>query len=137
MAPKKGTMPWNKGVPWSASTKKTISESRKRTHCAKGHEFTSDNEYSYTDKEGHFVRQCKICVTAKNTRRAMQLRASHLMRKFGITLEQYDAMLVEQGGRCAACGTDEPGGMGSFHVDHCHATGKVRKLLCVRCNSCL
>ena len=43
-------------------------------------------------------------------------------------------MLAAQGGRCAICGTDKPGGKGSFHVDHCHVGGEIRGLLCHSCN---
>jgi len=62
------------------------------------------------------------------------LRRSHLMRKYGITLEQYDAMLLAQGGGCAICGTPEPEGT-SLHVDHHHDSGEVRGLLCFGCNA--
>jgi hypothetical protein len=50
----------------------------------------------------------------------------------------YVEMLDSQGGRCAICG-DEPGERYShqLHVDHCHASGKVRGLLCRGCNHML
>lgn len=62
--------------------------------------------------------------------------AAQLKHKFGLTLEQWDAMVVAQCGRCASCGdpmtrTNEP------CVDHDHETGKVRELLCHPCNSAL
>ena len=45
-------------------------------------------------------------------------------------------MFEEQGGRCAICSTEEPGGNGNhFSVDHNHKTGKVRALLCNHCNT--
>ena len=49
-------------------------------------------------------------------------------------VEDYKRILSEQGGRCAVCGTDKPGGHGSFHVDHDHETSAVRGLLCGKCN---
>ena len=62
-------------------------------------------------------------------------RKSHLKRKFGITLEDYDRMLADQGGGCAICG--DPPGATALHVDHCHESGRVRGLRCFRCNSAL
>jgi hypothetical protein len=61
-------------------------------------------------------------------------RKSELKSKYGLSQEQYDAMLVTQGGQCALCRADAPGGKGSWHVDHCHTTGRVRGLLCHHCN---
>ena len=57
------------------------------------------------------------------------------LRKYGLTLEQYDAMLVEQGGRCAICETSTPAKHGSWCIDHEHGSMKVRGLLCVKCNA--
>jgi hypothetical protein len=58
-------------------------------------------------------------------------RRSFLKNKYGISLEEYDAMLARQGGRCATC-KRRP--VGRLCVDHCHVTGKVRGLLCRKCN---
>ncbi len=55
------------------------------------------------------------------------------MRKYGITIEQRDAMVASQNYKCAICETEAPGGQG-WVVDHCHTTGRVRGILCVRCN---
>jgi hypothetical protein len=62
------------------------------------------------------------------------LRASHLKRKYGLTVADYETMLVAQHGGCAICGSPEPDGQ-SLHVDHCHGSGAVRGLLCFRCNA--
>jgi hypothetical protein len=63
-------------------------------------------------------------------------RASGYMRAYlyGLTEQQYAAMLAAQGDRCAICRTDTPGGKGGWHTDHDHGTGKVRGLLCHNCN---
>ena len=63
-------------------------------------------------------------------------RDGHLRRKFGITIEQYDAMFEEQGGVCFICRRPPTEGI-SLHVDHYHATGRNRGLLCFRCNNAL
>jgi hypothetical protein len=63
-------------------------------------------------------------------------RRSHLKRKFGITPEQYDEMLASQDGGCAIC-HKPPRADISLHVDHDHASGAVRGLLCFDCNAAL
>ncbi|MGN6661597.1 MAG: endonuclease VII domain-containing protein, partial [Achromobacter mucicolens] len=62
-------------------------------------------------------------------------RRVNLRKKYGITPECYDKMFSEQGGACAICGTDQPGGRHKyFSVDHDHETGAIRGLLCNNCN---
>lgn len=59
-----------------------------------------------------------------------------LKRNFGITLEDYEAMREQQGGKCAICGRS-PGDTTMKYdlaVDHCHETGVIRGLLCSDCN---
>lgn len=63
-------------------------------------------------------------------------RAGHLMRKYGMTIEQYDSMLADQGGGCFICGRPPREDI-SLHVDHDHSTGKVRGILCFCCNNAL
>jgi hypothetical protein len=61
-----------------------------------------------------------------------QHRVHELRRRYGITPDDYDAMADAQGGVCAICGL--PPRKGTLDVDHDHATGRVRGLLCRRCN---
>ena len=68
-------------------------------------------------------------------RRKVEERDAYLRRRFGITQADYDAILEMQRGGCAICG--KPPGTISLHVDHDHATGEVRGLLCVGCNNAL
>ncbi len=55
----------------------------------------------------------------------------------GITHEQRDQLLKEQGNKCACCGTKDPGSVKGWHVDHCHKTDKIRGVLCATCNIAL
>ena len=55
-----------------------------------------------------------------------------LRLKYGITLSDYEFMLASQEGGCKVCGLAPT--KHRLHVDHCHATGKVRGLLCQPCN---
>lgn len=69
-------------------------------------------------------------------RKAAVDRRYQLKRKYGITPEQYDALLARQEGGCAICGRPPRSDI-SLHVDHEHGTGRIRGLLCFRCNNAL
>ena len=53
-------------------------------------------------------------------------------KQLGVTDEDYARMLAAQGGGCAICGATPK--TRRLHVDHDHRTGRVRGLLCHRCN---
>ncbi len=103
--------------------------------------------------QGGYRRQCTQCRSADNKRRiagypaerreairqakaqrdkVRSTRWPQLQKKYGISQAGYDSLFVSQNGRCALCGT-QPSKRG-FVVDHCHETGRVRGLLCNRCN---
>ena len=84
----------------------------------------------HTAPGGH-RSECRPC-------RATADREYLLGKRFGITPADYDSMLASQSGGCALCGVKTPGGRWArFHVDHDHATGRVRGLLCHGCNVAL
>jgi hypothetical protein len=63
-------------------------------------------------------------------------REAHLRRQYGITIADYERMFEAQGGVCAICDEVRPEER-TLHVDHDHATGVIRGLLCFRCNNAL
>lgn len=81
-------------------------------------------------------------IRADNKKRwrtkSYEQRLAHNLRQYGIGPGDYQRMLDEQGGVCAICKrpptVDGPQRAKRLHVDHCHATGLVRGLLCSRCN---
>jgi hypothetical protein len=76
---------------------------------------------------------CRPCNSARSIASAKRLhgtvRGALLKTRYGLTAAQVDEMVAEQGGRCAIC-REKP----AEHVDHDHATGEVRGLLCFTCN---
>lgn len=67
-------------------------------------------------------------------------RKSVLKIKYGISIDDYNELLSKQNNVCAICKKEEmiidPRSQTKrqLAVDHCHVTGKVRGLLCSRCN---
>lgn len=90
--------------------------------------------------EGWLYNRTRAPRTPPSKRRSRQY---HLRNRYGITNDDYDAMLAAQGGACAICG--KVSGSRALHVDHDHkccsgetTCGKcIRGLLCRACNNAL
>ena len=86
---------------------------------------------------------CKECVASyeKAYRTPDVNKRYNLKKSFGLSVEDYTAMLESQGGVCAICKQPETtiraGKVQALAVDHCHTTGKIRGLLCNSCNRAL
>lgn len=106
---------------------------------------------SYHEHKGAaygYAKKCKECAAAdgkanRENKGTEHWRQRKMMSNFGITQEQFLAMLAQQGGGCAVCTATDPGGKGSWHIDHDHAccpqSGRscgecVRGVLCHHCN---
>lgn len=87
---------------------------------------------SKSSKDGLQYR-CKQCAKQMNAQIKDHTLDLSLQRKYGIDFSEYSQMLDDQSGVCAicseACVTNK-----RLSVDHCHTSGKVRGLLCNRCN---
>lgn len=88
-------------------------------------------------------RACKACCTlkayewrSKNPEAVKKTRRKAKLKKYyGISLDEYDKMLANQNGVCAVCSKEHT--RRPLNVDHCHSTGKIRGLLCDKCNMAL
>lgn len=80
------------------------------------------------------ARFCSVKCKDAERKASGRSREGHLLRKFGITPDDYDAMLAAQNGGCALCGVAPADQSAKYrdylHVDHDHVTGRVRGLLC-------
>lgn len=87
------------------------------------------------------VRSRELKTKLRNKDRNVP-RGYQLKSQYGLTLEDYNKMLLQQNAVCKICKKAETrktrwGGISSLSVDHCHVTGKVRGLLCFVCNAAL
>lgn len=118
--------------------------------CTKCKEDKEVSFFSIRSKESEKIvyrSQCKECVSKANLERyynrggkegqAHRARKFNL-KKYGMSIDDYDKMLEEQGGKCLICSSEDVSRTNTSYrlfVDHCHATGKVRGLLCHHCNA--
>lgn len=81
---------------------------------------------------------CRLCHSERENAR-WHKDNSTLTRRYGMTVEKYNALLEKQGHRCAICRGNkiDKGRKRRFCVDHDHTTGIIRGLLCNRCNRVL
>lgn len=99
-------------------------------------QYTSKYSKAYYQANRQKAIDNSIKWTALNRDKTLH---NQLMRKYKITLDQYNEMLVLQNHVCAICRGPEVkvnkfGNLIALAVDHCHKTGKIRGLLCSNCN---
>ncbi len=65
---------------------------------------------------------------------SLHMRNKTFKARYGMTLEEVEAIRAAQDDKCAACGDKMGTGQRGGHIDHCHKSGKVRAMLCANCN---
>lgn len=140
---------------WGEDFFKTCPSCHQSKHCSKFHknkrkkhgiyghciECHKARQATFAAKNPEHVRKIRRRAVAKyranNPEKARAItRKCRLLLIYGITLEEYDVLLSSQNGVCAICKRSEPSKK-RLAIDHCHATGDVRGLLCQNCNRAL
>ncbi|MEF2052973.1 endonuclease VII domain-containing protein [Pseudomonas aeruginosa] len=118
-----------------------------RIPCRKCGEEKDIEDFSIRTDTGKRRTECRSCRSQDNLNRYHN-RAStkdahskaslkhYLRKRYGMTVEQYEQMSAAQDHKCAICHNPETQHR-RLAVDHCHATGRVRALLCQSCNTAL
>lgn len=89
--------------------------------CKSGHDLSIHRKVQNNGK-----KYCSQCNNDRN-------RGYKLKKNYGMTEADFEVMLASQNRCCAICGTDDHNSR-NWHIDHDHATGKVRGILCGGCN---
>ena len=97
-------------------------------------EYYQKNKAKLREQQREYYKQNKRAISKRGADwyadNKDKVKCTVLSRTYGITLEERDAMILEQDSRCAICTTE----LTTPCVDHCHTTGEVRGILCHNCN---
>jgi hypothetical protein len=88
-----------------------------------------DNDPGYRERNRKRIAAARAADPEKRLRQTLIERCRN---KYGITIEQYDELLATQEGHCALCESNS-----RLHIDHDHLSGRVRGILCWKCNTAL
>lgn len=110
----------------------------KRCYACQCDKPESEFHRHYAKRDGR-ATECKICSADRSRKWRLENPEEEknrwYKRKYGLSLEQYNQMLLEQGGVCAICNQPESKREQNLSVDHDHGTGEIRALLCSCCNT--
>jgi hypothetical protein len=110
--------------------------------CVPAHKKKQDREKSARWREANrdksIAYQRAYHQARKDDPEFRRKRRENMLRyTYGITQAEVDALIEAQGGLCAICGGERNGPGTRLHIDHCHDTGKVRGMLCAKCNTAI
>lgn len=96
----------------------------------------------YSQSVAGYQTSCRECVLIKRKsdykmnpeKYKKSYRAFNLRQSYGLSLKDWDDMFLSQNGCCAICDKHQSDLKKVLAVDHCHASGIVRGLLCTSCN---
>jgi hypothetical protein len=100
------------------------SPTKRCSHC--GETKPIDDFFPRRSRKDGRVEYCRPCAQLRK-------RMNGLHERYGITPQEFDALMTSQGGGCAIC--RKPPRSRRLHVDHEHVTGRIRGLLCFKCNA--
>ena len=114
---------------------KNVPEKLKCCKC-KLNKNSSEFHNSSSRKTGKSA-QCSSCSKLRHDKQ--EQRKNSLKRNYGIDYQVFQSIVIAQNNQCAICHTNLDGSTKGLtpHMDHCHATKKIRGVLCAQCNFAL
>lgn len=107
------------GLSQYCNTCSNLNRKETRHRAAEGKTKFKRGSYKHFSEDQHRVRA----------------REQSLIKEYNITIHEYNAMFNNQNGCCAICNTHQSSLKRPLDVDHDHNTGKIRGLLCFKCNT--
>jgi hypothetical protein len=109
--------------------REAVLERNRAFRAAHREELNARARQTYAEDDGYAEKRRKWLSGNKGYRREERLK-----QVYKLSLQDYEAMVAQQGGVCRICKTKPAR---PLFVDHCHASGRVRGLLCHPCNAAL
>jgi len=95
------------------------------------------SEFPWNKKKTRPLARCYDCRNKEyrgDENAKARARNRNLLKQYGITLKDYNSLILKQKGKCLICGIPQEDLKQGLHVDHDHKTGEIRGLLCGSCN---
>lgn len=104
--------------------------------CGNCHQILPRNRFYVRNKSSSGLESyCKDCKLDTSRTKRLEYEHNRRLEQFGLSAEQFEIMARAQSHTCAIC--KSPQTAKRLAIDHCHETGKVRGLLCQKCNTAL
>lgn len=108
---------------------KTCNYDKLKLWRAKNRAKVTENNRLYKKRHPEKTREQKLKDSKKYYRKTGW--KNRILKRYGLDHTAFESMKLEQKNRCAICNKEEV----ELHIDHCHKTGKIRGLLCQKCNT--
>lgn len=85
-------------------------------------------------KEQRAQRNPELAKVSNKRWRQKNAKSYVRLKKYGLSKDDYQAILLKQNSKCAICGIPQAELLYDLAIDHCHITETIRGLLCKKCN---
>ena len=121
---------------WRKNNPEKVKESSRKYYLKNKVKWAIKSREYYIAHKDRIDEYARLWVL-KNPEKVKRYLRKSILKRYNISIEQYDSMFKEQNGLCAICNLPEKASKWSLSVDHNHKNGEVRGLLCRDCNAAL